>query len=233
MRHGSAKSIRASRQTICTERPDIEPQPEIQHLYANLVSGRRPYRQPVDNAKALPTACPHSRASRPRTPQDPSPIALQEEKDLAHDLEPTPPVPQDRGPFTTDPNAAYCPVSPAVQAHVHIGLDSRNSKEAVFCTAKTPVAGGRDCLCLLSRRPKRPAWRCWISIGRSGFEFRNTPSAAQWRSTRATALPPAVRFSSSKYCDFERVRGGQPSPSDRYRNRQGATVEAKRYHAHA
>ena len=29
-----------------------------------------PWGQPVDNAKALPTACPHSRASRPRTPQD-------------------------------------------------------------------------------------------------------------------------------------------------------------------
>ena len=27
-----------------------------------------PYRQPLDNADALPTACPHSRASRPRTP---------------------------------------------------------------------------------------------------------------------------------------------------------------------
>ena len=54
----------------------------------------------------------------------PSQIALQEEKDLAQDLEPAPPTPQDRGPFTTDPNAAYSPVSPAVQAHVRIGLDS-------------------------------------------------------------------------------------------------------------
>ena len=33
-----------------------------------------PCGQPVDNAHALPTACPHSRASRPRTPQDQSPI---------------------------------------------------------------------------------------------------------------------------------------------------------------
>ena len=33
-----------------------------------------PCGQPVDNASALPTACPHSRASRPRTPQDQSPV---------------------------------------------------------------------------------------------------------------------------------------------------------------
>ena len=33
-----------------------------------------PWGQPVDNAGALPTACPHSRASRPRTSQDPQPV---------------------------------------------------------------------------------------------------------------------------------------------------------------
>ena len=32
----------------CNNRPDIEPQPEFQHLYADLVIGRRPYR--LDNS---------------------------------------------------------------------------------------------------------------------------------------------------------------------------------------
>ena len=35
-----------------------------------------PCGQPVDNADALPTACPHSRASRPQAPQDQSPVIL-------------------------------------------------------------------------------------------------------------------------------------------------------------
>ena len=33
-----------------------------------------PWGQPVDNVGALPTACPHSRASRPRTSQDPQTV---------------------------------------------------------------------------------------------------------------------------------------------------------------
>ena len=35
-----------------------------------------PCGQPVDNADALPTACPHSRASRPQAPQDQPPVIL-------------------------------------------------------------------------------------------------------------------------------------------------------------
>ena len=35
-----------------------------------------PCGQPVDNADVLPTACPHSRASRPQAPQDQPPVIL-------------------------------------------------------------------------------------------------------------------------------------------------------------
>ena len=40
---------------------------------------------------------------------------------MAQDLEPTPPVPQDDGPFNNDPNSAYSPVNLSLQAHFGIG----------------------------------------------------------------------------------------------------------------
>ena len=76
----------------------------------------------MGNRYALTTACPHSRASRPRIPQDPQPIALHEEKALAQDLEPASPVPQDRGSFNTDSSSAYSSVTLPLQAHFGIGL---------------------------------------------------------------------------------------------------------------
>ena len=78
----------------------------------------------MGNRYALTTACPHSRASRPRIPQDPQPIALHEEKALAQDLEPASPVPQDRGSFNTDSSSAYSSVTLPLQAHFGIGLGS-------------------------------------------------------------------------------------------------------------
>ena len=44
--------------------------------------------QPVDNAHALPTACPHSRASRPQPPQDQQPSRFN--KTPSHLTSPTP-----------------------------------------------------------------------------------------------------------------------------------------------
>ena len=43
MRRGSANSIKASRYTPCTNRPDIELQPVPTHTESTLPSGRRPY----------------------------------------------------------------------------------------------------------------------------------------------------------------------------------------------
>ena len=40
---------------------------------------------------------------------------------MAQHLEPTPPVPQDDGPFNNNPNSAYSPVNLSLQAHFGIG----------------------------------------------------------------------------------------------------------------
>ena len=61
------------------------------------------------------------KASRPRTPQDPPEDFQSKKKTMAQDLEPTPPVPQDEGPFNNDPNSAYSPVNLSLQAHFGIG----------------------------------------------------------------------------------------------------------------
>ena len=90
------------------------------------------YLAPGITFEALDTVA-HSRASRPRTPQDPQPIALHEEKALAQDLEPASPVPQDRGSFNTDSSSAYSSVTLPLQAHFGIGLG--------YPSGKAPVAG--------------------------------------------------------------------------------------------
>ena len=48
---------------------------------------------------------------------------------MAQDLEPTPPVPQDDGPFNNNPNSAYSPVNLSLQAHFGIG---KRSHDAAF-----------------------------------------------------------------------------------------------------
>ena len=52
---------------------------------------------------------------------------------MAQDLEPTPPVPQDEGPFNTDPNSTYSPVNLSLQAHFGIGLDSLSHERLETC----------------------------------------------------------------------------------------------------
>ena len=91
-----------------------------------------PCGQPVDNADALPTACPHSRASRPQAPQDQSPVILTRQHRTT----------LRRGclhrPFRTTSASHSNPSQhrprpsspPILQAHFRMGLDSAASAVA-------------------------------------------------------------------------------------------------------
>ena len=74
-----------------------------------------PCGQPVDNADALPTACPHSRASRPQAPQDQPPVILTRQHRTTLRRGCPPPTVQDNiciplKPIPTSPTAWLTPI---------------------------------------------------------------------------------------------------------------------------
>ena len=111
-----------------------------------------PCGQPVDNADALPTACPHSRASRPQAPQDQSPVILTRQHRTT----------LRRGclhrPFRTTSASHSNPSQhrprpsspPILQAHFRMGLDSRRRARSMRVPAarrSRSSAGGRGSGC--------------------------------------------------------------------------------------
>ena len=113
-----------------------------------------PCGQPVDNADSLPTACPHSRASRPQAPQDQPPVILRGQHRTT----------LRRGclhrPFKTTSASHSNPSQhrprpgspPSLQAHFRMGLDCFRKRVQ---RAQIRVLAGRRARCQ-GRRETRP-----------------------------------------------------------------------------
>ena len=145
-----------------------------------------PCGQPVDNADALPTACPHSRASRPQAPQDQPPVILRGQHRttlrrgcLHRPFKTTSACHSNRSQHRPRPGSP-----PSLQAHFRMGLDC-------------PDTG-------ISRRDPEPArspkrWREYSGIGKanasrappSRFTLRRLPGPRTIRPESSDARPRA------------------------------------------
>ena len=92
-----------------------------------------PCGQPVDNADALPTACPHSRASRPQAPQDQPPVILrgQHRTTLRRGCLHRPFKTTSASHSNRSQHRPRAGSPPSLQAHFRMGLDS-------YCAFRTP-----------------------------------------------------------------------------------------------
>ena len=158
-----------------------------------------PCGQPVDNADALPTACPHSRASRPQAPQDQPPVILTRQHRTT----------LRRGclhrPFRTTSASHSNPSQhrprpgspPILQAHFRMGLDWRDSEKSAVSEPEKQAEPIRS-----STWSTRRTTMSGSPI-RDSSGVRNALSVsvelASSRSVQSTALSPSVLDSRDLY----------------------------------